>query len=73
MERMSMDNRWRHAIVYRLDEGRVQMEHYAPRGLHEPHELIEGGPHWGPIIKIEVRRANHIDDPSLTVDRAEEL
>jgi hypothetical protein len=40
--------------------------------LAELHDLIEHGPHWDTIVRIEIVRVNHIY-PDLTFEQAKKL
>ena len=64
--------RWLATIWYRSDRGRVK-EEYRLNEIEDLQEYVEQGPHWDTIIRIEVERINHTDDPNLTVEMAEEL
>ena len=37
------------------------------------HGLVELGPHWDTIERIEIVRVNHVSDENLTVERSREL
>jgi hypothetical protein len=65
-------DRWRAKIVYRTENGPVDVEH----DLFELSELeyyVEAGPHWDTVIVIEITRINHVDSPDLTVEDAGRL
>ncbi|MGM4987382.1 hypothetical protein [Tardiphaga sp. 841_E9_N1_2] len=64
--------RWQATIHYRTDAGIVDVEHRVSE-LHEIHDLVERGPHWDTVEKIEVIRINHIDSAALTVEQAERM
>lgn len=61
---------WRVLILYRSDNGPVEVEHHIQEiaGLHD---LVERGPHWDTISRILVTRANApADDVGLTLEMA---
>ena len=66
------ENRWKAVVYYRTDNGPLDVEHEFEE-LEELHDLVEHGPHWDTIEKIEVFRVNHIDAADLTLERAEIL
>lgn len=45
--------RWKALVVYRSDNGPVDVVHDLQE-LHEIHDLIERGPHWGTIVSIVI-------------------
>jgi hypothetical protein len=61
---------WHAITYYRTENGTVEIEHDLEE-LWELHNLIELGPHWDTIEKIEVFRVNHITDEKLTVERSQ--
>ena len=64
--------RWDVTVIYRTDTGPLDV----PMLLHEIgdlHERIEKGPHWDTIEKIEIRRVNHIDSPTLTREQGDKM
>jgi hypothetical protein len=63
--------RWRLVAHYRVDAGLVDVEHNIGE-LAELHMLIERGPHWDTIERIEITRINPIH-PGLTVEQSEDL
>jgi hypothetical protein len=64
--------RWHAVTYYRTEKGTVPVEHDLEE-VAELHDLIELGPHWDTIEKIEVFRINHITAEDLTVERARAL
>jgi hypothetical protein len=66
--------RWQATVHYRgeADVGAIDIVHDLAE-ISDLHDLIEHGPHWDTIIRIEIVRADPIDDPDLTVDAAERL
>ncbi len=60
--------RWRATITYRTDSGPVEVPHDIEE-LHEIQALVERGPDWNCIERIEIvlQRANFPDD---TVEQA---
>lgn len=66
-------NRWHATIDYRLThDSAVQVEHDLAE-IADLHELVELGPHWDTIEKIELFRINHVVSAELTVAAAEKL
>lgn len=65
-------NRWRAVIHYRSQHGTCDVEHQFEE-LCELHDLVERGPHWDCIERIEVFRINHTDSRLLTVEQARDL
>jgi len=64
--------RW-HAIAhYRTDNGTLDVHHDLEE-LAELHDLIEKGPHWDTIAKIEVFRVDHVTAEDLTVEASAEI
>lgn len=63
--------RWRATVHYRLDAGLVDVVHDLDE-LSELHELVERGPHWDTIDRIEIVRANAVP-LTLTVEEAMKL
>lgn len=49
--------RWLATVIYRTDEGRSSVFHEMEE-LTELHALVERGPHWDTIEKIEIVRIN---------------
>jgi hypothetical protein len=64
--------RWHAVAYYRYKKGTVD-KHHDLEELFELHDLIERGPHWDTIEKIEVARVNHVADKNLTVEQSMEL
>ena len=64
--------RWHTVVHYRADDGTVDVEHELQE-LYELHDLVELGPHWDTIEKIEVFRVNHSTDEKLTVERSKQI
>lgn len=60
---------WRAVIHYRTDAGQVDVEHFFEE-LEDLHDIVERGPDWNTIIKIEVV-LNRIVEPDLTIEQAE--
>ncbi|NVN02171.1 MULTISPECIES: hypothetical protein [Asaia] len=48
--------RWVARVIYRTESGLVDVQHDMEE-LEELHYLVERGPHWDAIEKIEIRRA----------------
>jgi len=64
--------RWRAVIWYRATCGLVDVEYWLAE-LTDLHDRIESGPHFDTVEKIDVVRVNHIDNPGLTIEQAEQL
>lgn len=64
--------RWQATVHYRTDSGLVDVEHRMSE-LHEIHDLVERGPHWDTIEKIEILRINHNNSAALTIEQAGRL
>ena len=64
--------RWQAAIYYRTDHGTVDVVHELEE-LADIHNLVEAGPHWDCVEKIEIIRINHNTSDTLTVEQAEKL
>lgn len=63
--------RWIATVYYRTRAGLVDIVH----DLHEIedlHDLVEAGPHWDAIHKIDIRRASNTEQ-LLTVEEAAQL
>lgn len=65
-------SRWQVKIHYRTDrltreEDRILDE------IRDLHDLVERGPHWDTIEKIEIFRINHVTSKTLTVEQAEQM
>lgn len=64
--------RWRATVFYRTENGIVDIEHDLAE-LAQLHGLVELGPHWDTIERIEIVRIDHCSDPNLTVEAAARL
>jgi hypothetical protein len=64
--------RWHADTYYRADAGLIHDE-VLLREIGDLHDWIERGPHWDTIERIEIRRINHIDAPTLTLEQAARL
>jgi hypothetical protein len=67
---MNVPFRWQAIVQYRTDNGPIDV----PHGLHELdelRELIEKGPDFGAIAKIEIKYL--LGDDDLTIEQAERL
>jgi hypothetical protein len=64
--------RWHAVAYYRTTEGTVDVHHDLEE-LYELHDLVELGPHWDTIERIEVARVNHCTDENLTVEQSKKL
>ena len=63
---------WRMFIKYRAHHGSLIRRFYLDE-IEEAHDIVESGPHFDTIIKIEIERINHCSSPCLTLDEAAEL
>lgn len=71
-QREPLPARWRADVIYRTDNGPVDVTNF----LYEMEDLpplIELGPHWDTIIEIRITRIQHIESPTLTIEQAAEL
>jgi hypothetical protein len=64
--------RWQATIYYRTDHGVADVIHEIEE-IVDLHNLVERGPHWDTIEKIEVVRINHVTNAALTVEKARTL
>jgi hypothetical protein len=64
--------RWDVTVIYRTDAGPLDVPMLL-REIGDLHERIEKGPHWDTIEKIEIRRVNHTDSPTLTYEQEKEM
>ena len=64
--------RWLATVNYRTDAGTVDVQHEL-KELADIHNLVEAGPHWDTVEKIEVVRINHCTGATLTVEQAEKM
>lgn len=64
--------RWLAEITYRTDAGPNVVPHDLTE-LSDLHDLVERGPHWDTIDKIEIFRVNHNTAADLTVEAAEKI
>ena len=64
--------RWKATVHYRMNAGIVDVVHDLEE-IEDLHELVEGGPHWDTIDRIEIVRVNHLTAPGLTVEAAAEI
>jgi hypothetical protein len=63
--------RWRVIIVYRTEHGTTSIERVLQE-LVDLDRIVEQGPNWDTIVKIEVFRFDHIND-NLTIERAHSM
>ena len=59
-------------MTYRHDFGSVEVPMLL-RELSDLHDRIECGPHWDTVVRIEIRRVNHIEGPTLTIEQAKKI
>lgn len=63
--------RWIATVFYRTELGLVDVQHDLGE-IEELQDLVEAGPHWDTIEKIQIVRADGCDR-KLTVEEAERL
>jgi hypothetical protein len=63
--RAIMGKRWRATCVYKLDRDRTVEAHNEIEELGELHELVELGPDWNSIERIEIRLLRRLKDQTL--------
>jgi hypothetical protein len=61
--------RWKAVVHYRADAGPVDITHDLDE-IEDLHDLVEAGPHWDTILRIEITRVNHCDAADLSVENA---
>lgn len=66
------DARWRAIIVYRTDNGPLDVECWLAEAA-DLHDRLELGPHWDTVISVTMTRVNHNEDAAMTVEGAREL
>jgi hypothetical protein len=64
--------RWHAVVHYRADAGLIEVEMFL-RELADLHHRVECGPHWDCIERIEIKRVNHVDSPTLTLEQARKM
>lgn len=64
--------RWIATVTYRTDSGPTEVNH-AFQELDELADIIEAGPNWFAIVKIEIRLQDKTLLPGLTVEGAEKI
>lgn len=69
---MDTYTRWQALVRYRHDYGTEVVFHDLEE-IADLHGLIEHGPHWDCVQKIEITRMGHSTAPDLTVEQAAEL
>jgi hypothetical protein len=63
--------RWLAMIHYMTDAGSLRVDH-AIEEIEDLHDIVEAGPNFYTIEKIEIVLAHNIE-PGLTVEKAEHL
>lgn len=63
--------RWKATVWYRRKDYNVDVLHYLEE-LKDLHDVVESGPHWDTITRIEVMRVPLTKD-NLTVEEAANL
>lgn len=61
--------RWVATCFYRTENGLIDVDH-AIEELEEIHDLVEGGPDWHTLDRIEIRLRKN-DTPELTIEQSE--
>lgn len=69
---MTADARWKATLFYRTEAGPIDIEQELVE-VGDIHEIVERGPHWDTLIRIEIVRINHNESETLTVEQAEKL
>lgn len=64
--------RWQVKVIYRTEIGNIDVIHDV-EDIEDMSRLIEAGPHWDTIVRMEVMRFGQNVDVGLTVERAAEL
>jgi hypothetical protein len=73
MAALRTDARWHAVVQYRTGtETPKNVEIYLEE-IGDIHDHIERGPHWDTVEVVKIRRINHTDSPSLTLEQAVEL
>lgn len=63
-------SRWFVTVTYRTEAGPLEVEHDVDE-LYELHDLVERGPDWNTVEKIEIRLAR-VKYPNDTIEKAAE-
>ncbi len=63
--------RWSATVYYRSDMGLIDVNHEIEE-LEDLHQLIESGPDWNTIDKIDIVRVDN-PMPNLTIEEAMKL
>lgn len=64
--------RWQATVNCRTDNGTADVIYHLSE-ISDLHYLVERGPHWDTIEKIEIVRVNHVSSKTLTVEQAEKM
>lgn len=67
-----MKHRWKAVIVYRTENGPVDVDHLFNE-ISELDEIIERGPHWDCLISCTITLNMFVTSEDLTVEAAELL
>jgi hypothetical protein len=59
--------RWHVVAHYRTNNGLLDVHHDIEE-LAELHDLIEQGPNWYCLVRIEITRNYSVDDETMTVE-----
>ena len=65
--------RWHAEVFYRTEKHGLCNVEWDLEELSDIEQLVESGPHWDTIDQIVIKRVNHCDSPSLTVEQADKL
>jgi len=63
--------RWSATVYYRSDMGLIDVDHEIEE-LEDLHQLVESGPDWNTVQKIEIVRIGNLT-PNLTIEEAMKL
>jgi hypothetical protein len=69
---LSTEARWHATVSYRTDADLLEDETLL-REIADLHDWMERGPHWDTIVDVHIKRINHIDNTSLTIEQAKRL
>ncbi len=61
--------RWRAIISYRSERSTLNEEYFLEE-IEDLHDVVERGPHFDTVLKIEVFRVLHSEDELLTIEEA---
>ncbi|MEC5289412.1 MULTISPECIES: hypothetical protein [unclassified Aurantimonas] len=64
--------RWKATIIYRTENGPVDVEHTFEE-IEALHGIIERGPHWDAIVRCTVVLNRQVESRTMTVEEAARL